>query len=876
MTDIRAAGDRIGSYTIVAPIGAGAMGEVYRARDTRLDRDVAIKILPPAFASDPERRARFEREAKTLASLNHPNIGQIYGLEQNALVMELVDGEELAARVTRGPIPVVEALGLAHQIACALDAAHERGIVHRDLKPANIKVRTDGTIKVLDFGLAKMTDARGVPDVDAMTSPTVTSPATGIGLILGTAPYMSPEQALGNPVDKRADIWAFGCVLYEMLTGRRAFPGATSTAVVAAVLERDPEWAALPVSTPPRVHALLRRCLTRNPAQRLRDIGDALPELEARAAGGEDTGARARPWRMLAAASAAGAIVASAGTALFLDGPSGAEDALAAPITFTVEPIGNGVSLAISQDGSTIAWVGPQRQGVSRIWVRRLESPDASEVPGTEGGQAPFLSPDGRAVGFFSFGTLKRVDVATDSIQTLVATPSSFQGGSWSVNDVIVYSDRFGLYQIPAGGGTPTLVAPLDRSRRENSLRHPHFLPDGRRFLYVARSGRPDESSAYLGSLDAPPRRLFASLSEVMFAPPDLLLFVKDGTLFAQRFDLTAVRLEGPPMPVAAGVHAQPLGLNTGFAVSASGALVYAPAAPGTTVTLRWFDRAGRDLGALGQPSPVDQFRIAPDGRRVAFAMADAARGSRSIWIADGTGALGRFTFLDTHDWMPIWSPDGTRIAFASYRNGPLDLYVKDATGAAAEYAVVQSDLQKDSGDWSPDGRFIVYRLTRANGAGDIMAAEVSNPSNVLAVTNTPDLEERLPRFSGDGRWLAYVEVISGRREVIVQPFPPTGGKWQVSVNGGDSPAWTRDGRELIYLDSEGMLQALAVDASAASFAAGPPTPLFRAGPSRGFQHRYDVTRDGSRFLVAVDDPLPPAKPATVVVNWHSMLKGAR
>ncbi|HYM26326.1 MAG TPA: protein kinase, partial [Vicinamibacterales bacterium] len=867
-------GTRLGAYEIAGSVGAGGMGEVYRAHDARLERDVAIKILPIGVAADPDRLARFEREARVLASLNHPNIAAIYGVEQSgdtrAIVLELVEGEDLSTHVQARPLSAEETIAIAKQITGALDAAHERGIVHRDLKPANIRLTADGTVKVLDFGLAKA-GAEG-SSANLTHSPTTIGP-TSDGTLLGTAPYMSPEQARGKPVDKRTDIWAFGCVLFEMITGRRAFAGETTSDVIAAILQREPDWSAIPAGTPDGLRALVERCLDKDPKRRLRDIADAGWYFD-RPAARVDSGGRRAAWAPLFGVGVACALL-GAGAAYVLRGrapASSGSGVVQGSMRFTLPPIAAPV---ISADGSTLAWTAAAKDGVIRVFTRRIDQPDAVELRGTDGAALPFLAPDGHAIGFFAGGMLKRVEVATASVQTISRSAAVSLGGTWSANDVIVYSDRFGLHQIPAAGGESRLVAPLNKQFHENSLRSPQFLPDGRHFVYVARSGRPEESGAYLGSLDAAPRRLFSTLAKIMFASPGYLLFVREGTLVAQPFDAATARLSGEAVTLAGDVNTQTVGLAASYSVSDNGILVYAVARPAATSTLHWFDRAGRDLSVFDQPREFDQFRLAPDGRRVAAAVTDPTHGNRSIWILENGASAVRFTFVGTHDWEPAWSPDGKRIAFTSYRNGPLDLYVKDADGSSADRPLLLNDEQKDTLDWAPDGRSFVYRELRDQAMGDILVGDASDPARTIEVTKTPESDEYAPRFSGDGRWIAYVSTESGRPEVIVQPFPPTGAKWQVSTDGGEQPTWRGDGKELYFMDAKGMLQAVQLAAGAGSFASARGTALFHTGPANGpgAPTRYEPARDGQRFLVAVPDPQPPVKPTAVWINWQDALK---
>ena len=873
------AGTRVGPYEITGPLGAGGMGEVYRARDTALNRDVAIKVLPDLFLTDADRLARFTREAQTLAALNHPNIAQIYGVQEHgstrAIVMELVPGEGLDARIARGRIPLREALVLARQIADALAAAHDAGIVHRDLKPANIRLRPDGTAKVLYFGLAKIVDLAAATSGTAHDAHTMS--ATQIGIILGTAGYMSPEQARGTPVDKRADVWAFGCVLYEMLTGKRAFSGATVTDTIGKILERDPDWSALPADIPPTVIRLLHRCLVKDARHRLRDLGDAAIDLDDAMSRRETEAAPASRVNRAAVAGAVLLLAAIAGgvAALTLwrrEAP--APPAWAAqPMRFEIDPV-DALQFGISADGRTIAWRSRGADGVPRIRVRSIDSPESRELPGTERGNFPFLRPDGQAIGFYAGGQLKRIDIASGTVRVLAETPGVSLGGTWSANDVIVFSNRFGLQAIPAGGGEPREVASLDLTRQENSLRWPQFLPDGRHFLYVARSGRAEQSAAYLGALDAKPRRLFATLSKVMFAPPGYVLFLRGQTLVAQRFDVESGRVDGDETPVATGVAAGPLGNNAGFAVSENGVLVHGPAGPPETSSLRWFDRAGKDAGSLAEPDGYAQFRIAPNGRRIVAAISDERTASRSIWILEAGQTPARLTQPGTNDWFPVWSRDGARVAFSSYRDGPLNIYVTSTLEGGRDAPVVTSPQQKEPNDWSPDGKFLLYRDTQHNLRGDLAVVEMPAATVRTELPRT-DYEERTGRFSPDGRWIAYVSEETGRPEIWVQPFPATGAKWQVSVGGGDEPTWGPDGREIFYIAAPDTLVAVPVLDKRTSFVTGPARPLFKAGIAlaAGGTQRYDAASDGTRFLVAVPSETSPPHRAVVVLNWPAILK---
>ena len=780
-------GIHIGPYEIEVQIGVGGMGEVYRATDTNLKRQVAIKVLPAAVANDADRLARFQREAQLLAALSHPNIAIVHGLEKGtavtALVMELVEGPTLADRIAQGALPVVEALPIAKQIAEALEAADAQGIIHRDLKPANVKIRPDGTAKVLDFGLAKALERMPSADIDVTASPTVTSPAvmTGAGVLLGTAAYMSPEQARGKTVDKRSDIWAFGCVLYEMLTARPAFTGDSVVDILSAIVSREPDWTQLPVQTPPVIRRLLQRCLTKDVKRRLHDIADARIEIEDALHGGENGPEADERGRVRIGARAA-ALIAIAFLAIgvaadkFLMQPQ-AENATHAPqtvrYTMPIDGIAPGSTPVISRDGRQIAIVGSKTGGSNAIWVLTLDGERPKELPGTSGAASPFWSPDGRSLGFFADGALKRIDLSGGPVQRIARSEETF-GGTWSSSGVIVFSARYALFQVPASGGTPALVASLDLSRQENSLRLPEFLPDGRRFLYLARSGRPENSSAYVASIDGgAPKRILNTRWPVRYVSPDTLMYVRDDVLMAQSFDLEHGTLLGTPRQIVGPIDPN-LPTSDFYGASDAGTLVYRLLPPQVS-QLAWVARDGAMGSALGQANNINNFRLSPDERRIVFDEAD--RGSRSVWTFDiGTGVRSRLTFPGSDDWQPIWSPDGLRIMFGSYRNGPIDMYVKPADGGGDDQEFMVSSIQKGPRDWSKDGRFVLYTQDSPETKEDLYAREVAGNASPVAIAATA-AREFDGRFSWDGRWVSYVSSETGMNEVFVQPFPPTGGK---------------------------------------------------------------------------------------------------
>ena len=888
-------GSRLGHYDIVAELGEGGMGAVYRARDSKLNRDVAIKVLLASVADDADRLARFGREAQVLASLNHPNIAAIYGVEEGALVMELVEGPTLADRLATGALPLDEALAIARQIAEALLAAHEAGIVHRDLKPANIKVRDDGTVKVLDFGLAKALDqGSGIGDRGsggAANSPTITTPAmTQAGMILGTAAYMAPEQARGRAVDRRADIWAFGVVLFEMLTGRRAFEGDDISITLAAVLKDEVAWKALPADLPTPLRRLLRRCLEKDPRRRLSSIGDARLEMddvnttpveEALASASASAPATviaapaprsSTPWIVAALATvvAVAAVVLWAPWRSEIDPPKASFEVR----TETGGGVGPLLMLALSPDGRQLV-ARVTEQGVSKLWLRPIERVNGTTLPGTDGGTYPFWSADGRHVGFFADGKLKKVDTLGASPQT-VADAAAGRGGTWNGDGVILFAPETngGLVRVAASGGPQVPVTELDRSRGETSHRLPRFLPDGIHFLYLIQATQGENTGIYLGSLASKDKKfLVTAATGPEFASPNLLLFLRESTLMAQRLDLATMELSGDAFQVAGGVDWDLSNGISGMTVSQNGVLAYRGGGGGGARHLTWIDRTGKVEGIVGQPRLHENPRLSPDGTRLAAFRPD---GGGDIWIDDlARGSSTRFTFDAAADNVPVWSPDGKRIAFVSNRDGGIsNLYVKDADGTATDELLLKTPHNKTINDWSADGRYILYSEDDPATKADLWVLPLAGDGKPTRVLATP-FNERVASFSPDGRWIAYVSDEGGPRQVFVQRFPAAGGKWQVSTGGGStSPRWRPDGTEL-YLDNGGTM--LAVDLTGTvpggAFKAGVPQRLFQALMDLP-PHNYDVAPDGRRFLIvssrAAQDGLAPI---VVVLNWMTGLK---
>jgi eukaryotic-like serine/threonine-protein kinase len=903
------AGTKIGSYEIVSPLGAGGMGEVYRARDSKLSRQVALKVLPDAFARNPDRMARFEREARVLASLNHTHIATIFGVEDSgasrALVMELVEGPTLADRLRSGPIPIAEALPIARQICEALEYAHEHGVIHRDLKPANIKFTADDSTKVLDFGLAKAVEADPA-SIDIATSPTMSRMATMAGILLGTAAYMSPEQAKAKPVDRRADIWAFGCVLYEMLSGKMAFHGETVTDTLAAVIKEEPDWSLLPHDTPVRVRVLLQRCLQKDPKQRLQAIGDARIALEEVLSGAADPIAAdaARPktrspqmWLGWGVAAIATMIAASLAFLHFHKAPALPAQVIRFELPLPERTVISG-GIALSNDGQKIAFIARGADGQSRVWLRSLDSLQARSLDGTDGASDAFWSPDGRLIAFYVPGKLKKIESSGGPALT-ICDATSYLGASWNYNDQIVFGTVNGFFQVAASGGEPVALTTTGNAGS------PIFIAGGSHFFYTRVGPRIDDSGIYIGSVDTKPqdqpaKKLLADVSAAAWSSSggsDLgfLVFVRGsttpgsaGTLMAQPFDSKRLELSGEAAPIADQVSS--------FSISAANSLVYVRGAPSASAAagvrgvvqgqLTWFDRAGKRLQAIGDLGSYRTLALSPDGKRVAFDRSDPQNPSvRNLWLYEfARGVTTRFTFDSGLDYDPVWSPDGGRIAFTSSRDGAFNLYQKLSNLSAEDEVLLKSNDPKATSSWTPDGRFVLYfnPLPPAHQwLLPVSAGEDHKPARV----DTSEFNEAAGRISPDGRWIAYNSDESGKGEIYVRPLDvarltgSTGanetavtGKWMVSKDGGTTPLWRGDGKELYYLTALGG-EAMAVDVSTSGvFQAGVPRLLFKVPPGVLF---WDVSPDGKRFIMAApnDSPATAPSPFTVVLNWQSVLK---
>jgi serine/threonine-protein kinase len=879
-------GTRFGSYEIVSPLGAGGMGQVYRARDTRLNRDVALKVLPDLFASDPERLARFTREAQTLAALNHPNIAHIHGLEEEgaaqrvrALVMELVEGEDLSTLIARWPLPVPEAIAIARQIADALEAAHEQGIIHRDLKPANIKVRADGTVKVLDFGLAKALAPDGAnATVDHLNSPTLSVHATQMGIILGTAAYMAPEQARGKAVDRRADIWAFGVVLYEMLTGRRAFDGDEVSDVLATVLKTDPEWQALPTDTPVSVRRLLRRCLEKDPRKRLRAIGDARLDLDDTEPAIVSAGAGV-PRRGVSFGTAAALVVVtliSTALAMYLLSRSttrpGPDGLTRAGITL---PDGDEVidtnlqPMAISRDGTRIAYIGG-RDGSQRLYVRRLSDDEPTQIAGTDGARTPFFSPDGNWIGFFTPGWMNKVAVGSTVPERVTETTSEqARGAVWSPDDTIYFAPNnvSSIWRVPAAGGKASEVTHLDSAKGEISHRWPEVVTDGKTLLFSSWTGPgSDERTIVALTLATGEQRVVASGAD---APRSLssgyLAYTRQGSLLAVPWNPSQDQpAAGTAVPLPELVSRSNEG-GANFAASSSGTLAYlTSSAAGREQRIVWVDRAGATEALPVQERAYDGIAISPDGGR---AVVQIREGVIGLWIYDF--ARRTMTPLVTtagSSQAPVWTPDGSRVVYRGTCRGSRNLYWKAVDGSGEEQRVTTKPgvVQTPAGV-SQDGRWLVFSegntLWRTPLTGDTSAG----PQQLM--TNAVN-----GQLSPDGRWVAYQSTLGGRLEVYVAAFPDPGPRIPISADGGSMPLWSRDGRELFYCQGD-RLMAVSLTPGA-TLTVGPPR-LLHEGPYRlqpGFFTAFSVSRSGRFLRVQPAQPPEPIKRVNLVLNWFSEL----
>jgi len=886
-------GTKLGSYEILAAIGAGGMGEVYRARDTKLGREVALKVLPEAFARDAERMARLRREAQVLASLNHPHIAAIYGFEDSgathALVMELVEGPTLAERIKQGATPLDEALPIAKQICEALEYAHERGIIHRDLKPSNVKVTPEGQVKVLDFGLAKAIEGDAWA-ARVENSPTLSAMATHAGFLLGTAAYMSPEQARGKNADRRSDIWAFGVVLFEMLSGTRLFAGETTSDTLAEVLKMEPEWDTLPANTPPRIPELLQRCLKKDPRQRLQSIGDARIAIDETPSGAPDAGTiaaqpdtrtkiRERISWAVAALLAVGFAFAVGSYIEHAPKPAPAVVSEISPPANTNFAVGgNGADApALSPDGERLAFAATGTDGKQRLWVRPLDSATAQPLEGTDGATFPFWSPDGHYLGFFANGKLNRID-ASGGPPLALADASHGRGGTWSSDGTILFSPGFNspLFRVPASGGTPQPVTKLNASLQETMHRWPQFLPDGKHFLFYARGDSSQNSATYATSLDGgEPKLLVRGDSSAVYAPPGYLLFIRQGTLMAQRFDAGSLRLTGEAMPLAERVDVNAIWQGI-FTVSQNGILAYEMGSGPVNTQLLWYDRSGKQIGQTGTPGDYEEVNLSPGGSNLAVTAAEPVTQNDDIWVYDlARGIKTRLTFSADINVAPSWSPDGRAVAFMSERTGMYHLYEKAADGTGKTTPLLIGDANETNPSFSSDGRYLIFVRTavQTGSHGEIWALPLFGGRKEFPVVQSQfDLD--LPVLSPDGKWLAYISAESGQDQVYAVPFPHGSGRVQVSINGGFLPRWRHDGKELFYLSPDKKIMSAEIAEQGSTLVIGKVQSLFTANPVFSGIRVYDVTSDGKKFvIVGRSAQQAPEPPLTLVTNWPALLK---
>lgn len=876
-----AAGTRFGPYEIISAAGAGGMGEVYRAKDTRLDRIVAVKVLPSELANDPEKRQRFEREARSISTLSHPHICTLHDIGQqdgvDYLVLEYLEGETLEKKLEKGLLPTPEVLKYAIELADALDRAHRQGIIHRDIKPGNIMLTKLG-VKLMDFGLAKL-KSDSVPVTDALTEITSDKKLTAEGTILGTFQYMAPEQLEGREADARTDIFAFGEVLYEMATGRPAFGGRTRASLIAAILSVDPKpiTEVAPMS-PPTLDHIAKTCLAKDPDDRWQTAHDLAHELKWIAESGGHAGgtvplaAKGKTQKVLPWLISCALLVALTVTVVWLRSFKPPEQTMQfyAPLPFPARDI------AIAPNGHTIAVVGYQESARKNVlWIYELGTQDAKSIADSEGATYPFWSADGRSLAFFADGKLKKVEVSGGPVQTLCDAPSG-RGGTWNKDGVIVFNPDAllggGLYRVSASGGRPTQISNPDTSRGENSHRWPVFLPDGKHYLYMAAnfSGREDVDAIFVGSLDSNEKRFVVQASgNAAYAAPGYLLFYRDKTLLAQRFNLKRFALSDEPKTILTEIQYEPAVARAVFAVSDKGLLV---AQTGSGVAISqpvWFDRKGNEVGVVGKPDVYGNVSLAPNGRVLAVDKTDMGSQNTNLWTYElQRDSAKRLTFHSGIDGVPIWSPDGTSLVFSSTRQLRNDLYIKNSDGAQEEKSIVRDDLNKFPSDWSRDGKYILY-----TGDTDFWSVTVPEIKSSLFLKAVSAL--RNGQFSPDGKWVAFASNETGKWEIYVTSFPDARGKWQVSIGGGEQPRWRGDGKELFYLSSDVKMMAAPVTLGA-NFDAVTPIALFQTTPRQSVSRTdlfvYDVSRDGQRFLINTQVKQGESQPMSVVLNWPAKL----
>jgi eukaryotic-like serine/threonine-protein kinase len=881
-------GTKLGPYEVQSPLGAGGMGEVYRARDTRLDREVALKVLPANLSSDPSLRQRLEREAKAVSKLSHPNICTLHDIgEHNGvdfLVMELVEGETLEQRLIRGPLPLDQTLRYAAQICDALAKAHKKGVMHRDLKPANIMLAKSGT-KLLDFGLAKETGP--APLAAALGEMTLEhSNLTSEGMIVGTFQYMAPEQLEGKEADARTDIFALGEVIFEMATGKPAFSGKTRASLIASILTSDPpKISQLQPLMPPALERVVKKCLAKDPEERWQNASDLAAELNwiAEEGGGRVGSAqptasnrlrRLAPWLL----SGLLALMLILGAVWWPSSkPQPRLLQFYASLPFAAHDV------ALSPNGHTVAVVGYSEAARATLgtrnvlWIHEIGSEGGRSLDGTEGATYPFWSPDGRSLAFFADGKLKKVEVSSGQSQAICDAPSG-RGGAWNKDGVIVFTPSAGvhggLFQVSASGGTPTRISDPDTGRGENNHRWPMFLPDGKHFLYMVAnfSGRKDVNAIYVGSLNSNEKRfVVAADSNAAYAAPGYLLYSREKTLFAQPFDLGRLAVTGEATAILPNIQYQPTVRRVVFAASNDGLLIVQTGSGIALSQPRWFDRKGNDVGTAGEPDVYNNISLAANGKWAAFDKTDMTSLTTDVWTHDlQRQTLKRMTFTPAYNVVPIWSPDAAQLAFASNRGFVnQNLYVKSSNGSQEEKLIVHVEVDDNfPNDWSPDGKYILFTRDR-----DLWYASVPD-FKITQFLKAPSVL-RNGQFSPDGKWVAYASNETGRWQVYVTSFPAARGRWQVSTAGGQEPRWSGNGKELFFLSPDYKLMAVPVTIGA-NFDAGPPTMLFQATPRQAFSlfdlFSYGVSRDGKRFLVIAQARETQTAPLSVILNWPEKL----
>ena len=885
-----ATGTKLGRYEIRSKVGEGGMGEVYLARDLEIGRDVAIKVLPSTFSQDKDRLRRFQQEACAAGALNHPNILSIYDVGKNDgspyVVSELLEGETLRRRIAGTPMTQRRAIDYALQIANGLAAAHEKGIIHRDLKPDNIFVTNDGRVKILDFGLAKLTQPDGNQSQTEIPTRRVD---TNPGVIMGTVGYMSPEQVKGRQVDQRSDIFSFGAILYEMLSGRRAFHGESPAETMSAILKEDPpELSQTNQNVSPALARFVNRCLEKNPESRFHSASDlafALEALSGSASSFEKTISVATPGLQLrtrerliwiAAVSLPLIIAIALAFSNFRRAPNASQT-----VRFFITPTDQVafISALISPDGRLLLIRGRDSSGKTLLWIRSLDSLSTQPLSGTDNSAYPFWSPDSRSIAFFADSKLKRIEITGGPPQTLCDTGTgSGAGGAWNRDGVIVFArdHASGLYRVSAAGGIATALTALDKTQGDISHKYPQFLPDGKRFLYLAQNAKTEDSSIYVRAIDSSENRLILKTrAQAAYVPDGYLLFLRDRTLMAQPFDVSKLQLTGEPVLLAEQVGFNFAAGFANYSVSDNGVLTYMSGGSITGGQPFLFDRDGKSLGPVGPTGNYSNIYLAPDEKRVAVSIGDSQSGARDIWLLDiARNTPTRFTFDPAEDAMPIWSPDGSRIAFVGDREGTGNLYEKAANGASNEKLLLKTNERKFPHDWSRDGKFIAYSNQSESTNIDLWVLPMTGDKKPVPFLNSTFNEDQA-KFSPDGHFIAYSSDESGRYEVYLETFPVRGGKRMISRDGGAQPRWRRDGKEIFFIAPDRKLMAADVKLEGSNLEVSVPKALFQTqiGGYPIPRNGYDVFGNGQRFLIITPRQENNLTPITVVANWTAGLQ---